>query len=67
MKSVPRVVKLDKQCWTHEPEFDRYVMYHITLPVVVVVVVIRKITKNATSKEDASTRGKDRTRLGLIN
>ena len=29
MKSVPLVVKLDKQCWTHEPEFDRYVMYHV--------------------------------------
>ena len=26
VKSVPLVVKMDKQCWTHEPEFDRYVM-----------------------------------------
>ena len=24
--SVPPVVKVDKECWTHEPEFDRYSM-----------------------------------------
>ena len=24
--SVPSVVKVDKECWTHEPEFDKYVM-----------------------------------------
>ena len=23
--SVPPVVKVDKECWTHEPEFDKYV------------------------------------------
>ena len=24
--SVPPVVKVDKECWTHEPEFDKYVL-----------------------------------------
>lgn len=25
VKTVPSVVKVDKECWTHEPEFDKYV------------------------------------------
>ena len=24
--STTSVVKVDKECWTHEPEFDKYVM-----------------------------------------
>ena len=24
VKTVPSVVKIDKECWTHEPEFDKY-------------------------------------------
>ena len=23
--SFPAVVKVDKECWTHEPEYDKYV------------------------------------------
>lgn len=25
--TVPPTVKVDKECWTHEPEFDKYVLY----------------------------------------
>ena len=25
VKTAPSVVKVDKECWTHEPEFDKYV------------------------------------------
>ncbi|KAM7434299.1 hypothetical protein ABFA07_015579 [Porites harrisoni] len=32
LKSVPLVVKVDKQCWTHEPEFDRYLHLRIYKP-----------------------------------
>ena len=25
--TVPPVEKVDKECWTHEPEFDKYVLH----------------------------------------
>lgn len=28
--TVPPVVKVDKECWTHEPEFDKYV-FHLSV------------------------------------
>ncbi|KAL9966991.1 hypothetical protein ACROYT_G025142 [Oculina patagonica] len=30
--SVPPVVKVDKECWTHEPEFDKYLHLRIYKP-----------------------------------
>ncbi|KAJ7365195.1 hypothetical protein OS493_007846 [Desmophyllum pertusum] len=30
--SVPPVVKVDKECWTHEPEFDRFLHLRIYKP-----------------------------------
>lgn len=31
--TVPPAVKVDKECWTHEPEFDKYVLYSTKISV----------------------------------